>query len=511
MNQLEVTEHLSWRERILPEVLWIGVAIKNSGGGYGKVWREVKDLIEWTKELGWTEKTFAPIYSGHWVKIQEKKKEVVKEEVRKGRWTELSTAAEIMRRVYGERYFAALANGRGKYEDRSRRRQQDIEIIMETVYEGHDKRSKLGVFLHGIIVLWLSGTKKMILHPDMANHPRLWEEALKDPTTEDGEHGASSLRATVMAFFKEEAGAETWTNYFWKKNRRETYCVTEPKNQEVWDEETWDAFQEVQKNTTALVRGCARYMEDLGRLEQLEVDPNYRTIAEGLTHRCFSIFMGLGMSPLTWTATSAPMALRPMVEAYIDFMYMSKEPAERAQLYIDHGQGQEKLAAHHAEDAIRKRKRDGMRRIMERRVEIADEIIQARKADWATDVVTGDWAGNSVRHRALKAGLEPLYTGAYQPWSNASHNGWTHVLRFNSDMCLNPLHLTHGVGKTNMFWTEWNPDYMYRACKYLEMITDLYWKEMCKGEGGMRIRKAFVDLIEKYWGEWLIEEEKEDI
>ena len=511
MNQLldRGMEYLVWGEEMLPELVWIGLAIKESGGAYWEITEELKELTAWVEKKVGRERRVCIILASEWGRLDEEEREEIRIEAKRGRWKRLSDGARIIRRRYGEKYVGVLGDIREENAREEDIREADWCAIAEVICEGRDKESRMGIYLHGTMLIWELATERIKFMEGANVDPGAWEEALQGRKTERAQRGAGDIRALMMASFKMYSKEQDWPREFWKVNRNETTCfLGEKAMEEPWDEEAWKKFGELQSGVGGMILAAGQYVDDLLQSGTRHEESDYRTVAEALVGRGLSLFMGLGISPVSWTGTTAPLSLRAMIEALIDLQYIAKDPEKRSRAYIEHGQGQEKLVAHNAEKKLKEGMDAGLRRMMEQRVEVADEIIRQRKADWATDVVVGDWAKSNIRKRAEEAGLEELYTWGYQPWSNASHNAWSHLLRSNSIQCRNPLHRTHGIGTAYMFWTEWNPDYMFRACKYLEMMTDVFDKEFECGTGGRRIRKAFVDAVEQYWGEWLLPEEK---
>ena len=515
MNQIKVVQYLSWREEILPELMWIGMAIGAREQYYEEVLAEIKDLTRWMEDRHEQGKAPCIVLASEWDRVGADDKAAIQGEVKKGRWKRLSGGATRMRKKFGPGLTDCLAR-EGLATPSTEEVLKEWEEMAGTMLKGMRKQTRLSVFLRGMIVTWeIEADRAEFTWDGVESWPEEMAAALEDPTTPEGERGAATIRALAMASFgtlAQRTRNREWARQFWKTCRKQTPCIFRETNMEpAWNDEAWQAFNKVQKKAMALAHAATQYVEELMQMGNREEENDYRSVAEALVGRAGSLFASLALSPMSWTGTTAPMTLRAMVEAYIDLKYIAGEPETRAGKYVEHGLGLEKLAAHHSERTAKDERDAVLKRLLERRIEIADEIIGYRQADWATDVTTGDWAGNSVRARADAAGLMDLYNGAYQPWSAASHNAWSHLAHCNSEMCFNPLHLPHGRGRIRLFYEDWNPDYMFRACKYLERVTDLFDQEFNCGSGGRRLRKAFLEIVEKHWGEWLPPVEKEDI
>ena len=98
--------------------------------------------------------------------------------------------------------------------------------------------------------------------------------------------------------------------------------------------------------------------------------------------------------------------------------------------------------------------------------------INAQRREFLVEVNLGNWAQLDYRKMAQEAGCEGLYNFAYKPFSQASHNMWSHISRYNSKICENSLHKYHLV--PYLFEAELDPDFLYRFCKYVHMAYDLF-------------------------------------
>ena len=507
---------------MLPELFWIGVGIYSLGcqeADYRQAAREVKDLTKWMENRHGKKRSTCVVFASAWNKINKADKQAAKREVDRGRWKLLSRGAELMRRKFGEGETACLASRTGGKQSPDQEA-EDWNTLLLAMDEAGQKESRLGVFLRGILMIWEFEADSLRIMKDSGFNATAFEAAMSDPSTELGEQGASLLRAHVLATFPILAGMHTegdWVDRMWRTCRKETRCLYRGEGLErpaapPWDEETFNQFAKVQSNTVGLVGEVDKYVNNLLSEGGRHEEEDFRSVAEALVGRATSLFIGLGISPLSWTGTTAPLALRAMIEAYIDLKYIAKEPQERAARYIEHGLGQEKQTLHNLEQsaATKKRSRE-LEEMIKERIEAGEGIIYDRQPEWATDVIREPWSGNTLRQRAIAVEETELYTLAYQQWSAPMHNAWTHLVRYNSDLCINPLHRKHWGGKARGFWEEWHPDFMFRACKYLEMITDIFSEEFeCEG-GGVRIRKAFTALAEEDLPEWLSKSEKEDM
>ena len=501
MNQIPNIQHLSWRERILPEVVWIGIALKRSGESYKEVQKELDDLAQWLAARKESSR-ICGVLTGEWAKWPEADRQAIRTEAAKGRWPWLGAGARAMRKLFKHGATAGMRALAGEELTGEPSEEEWVELAI-AVAEGGSRDHPRSIFLRRSILRWLTQTGTLTV-------PEEWDldAGIHKPESERGRKSAAIIRACVMNTFSMCAGDSDWAGFFWQKGREKTPCMDiHAEEVPTLDRKEWDQLQKMQAEAFRLAEGCIRYIHELLEYGEGHKESDYRTVAEALVCRCGSLFTALASSVQSWTATMGPLALRGMIEAYIDLKYISLDPGERAKRFIEHGMGREKLGAYQAERAADQTPEGNLRDLLEGRVRVADEIIESRKAEWATDVDTGDWAKKNLRQRAIEAGVESLYQSGYQPFSDAAHNSWAHLVRWNSSRCANPLHPVHGNGVVRVFHEEWNADYMFRACKYLELITDLFAEEFQCGEGGRRIRKAFNDTVGQHWQGWLMHEE----
>ena len=458
MNQLPSVEELSWKERVLPEVLWIGFAVNEERGGYESVAREIRDLTCWVEKEyeGLAENPPCVVFATEWPRVEEGVRKAAREQVREGRWPLLSRGAELARGTVGERGTDCLA--KDSLTDGGERAGESRTKLAEVVLEGGLRDSRLAIFLRGTLLLWQLEARRIQFVEGVAPRPDEWEAAIRDPTSEKGAAGASWIRAHLhgcFTMFAKNPDGPEWAAKFWRTSRERTPCIyagDETPNR--WDENTWEKFVAMAQETERMTGGGLKFVRELLGAGKPHEAWDYRTVAEGIVARAASLFQSMGINPRTWTATTAPLVLRPMIECYIDLAYIAKDPGTRAGKYLDAGMGREKIAVHQAEVVARRQEDEAVKQLLQDRAEIGERIVESRKAEWATDGQQGDWAGNDLRKRAKEADLEDLYEGAYSPWSNVMHNSWSHLVRTNSEPCLNPLHLPHARGVVKFFWEE---------------------------------------------------------
>lgn len=201
----------------------------------------------------------------------------------------------------------------------------------------------------------------------------------------------------------------------------------------------------------------------------VKVEPNKLeaySVLGGLLSRQVTLSVELARSPGTWNGHSAPLFLRAMTDLYIALAWIAGDLENRANQYIKHGLGEEKLLME-----IYKQKRDQLpageqREQMATIVKIKEHWINSQRREFFVEVNLGNWSPLNYRDMALEAGCEELYNFAYKPFSQVAHNMWPHVSVYNSAICPNPLHRHHLIPE--MRDVALDPDYLYRSVKYVD-------------------------------------------
>lgn len=199
--------------------------------------------------------------------------------------------------------------------------------------------------------------------------------------------------------------------------------------------------------------------------------PELHEVVGALMARQVTLATQIALSPGIWNAHTAPVLLRSMTDAYITFAWILKDPVERSQKFVLYGLGQHKLVLEHRKEALTA---EGTDPAQDPLVKASEAWLNAQRFGFLTEVNVGSWAGITVREMAEDAGCLDLYRYAYNPFSAATHNMWHHISRLNLQTCENPLHRYHSVPADLEFGVD--PDYLYRAAKYLDKTFKLFDK-----------------------------------
>jgi hypothetical protein len=220
-----------------------------------------------------------------------------------------------------------------------------------------------------------------------------------------------------------------------------------------------------------------QYVEDVhselgARWQRWHIDlakPELHEVVAALLARQVTLATQLARSPATWNAHIAPVLLRSMTDAYITLAWMLKDPVERGRKFILYGLGQQKLMVEHRKAALSAEGKDPTQDPL---IKAAEAWLNAQRFEFLTEVNVGSWSETPTREMAEQAECLDLYRYAYIPFSAATHNMWHHISRLNLEVCENPLHRFHKVPVDPDLSPD--PDYLYRAAKYVEKSFSLF-------------------------------------
>jgi hypothetical protein len=147
--------------------------------------------------------------------------------------------------------------------------------------------------------------------------------------------------------------------------------------------------------------------------------------------------------PSAWAAATAPLHLRPILDARILSAWLVKrnDPALFA-AYREHGLGRLKLLREHVVadlgDDLDEQTRAFVDHLDHRANLEVDELWQS--------VNLGAFTNKTLRDMAIETGLKREYDLAYAPYSSVNHAEWPDVRENDTVMCREPLHGGHRLG-----------------------------------------------------------------
>ena len=149
----------------------------------------------------------------------------------------------------------------------------------------------------------------------------------------------------------------------------------------------------------------------------------------------------VGTEPIHLERSFAPLILRSMVEKCITITWILKAPAERAQMYIAYGLGQETLLLEQAKAGLQE---SGVDPDKDTEIVEWERWLNSQRYTFLTEVNVGNW-GPTLREMAQEVDLLDLHRNDYSRWSSATHTCGIMSSDLTSQYCTNPLHGYHRV------------------------------------------------------------------
>lgn len=257
-------------------------------------------------------------------------------------------------------------------------------------------------------------------------------------------------------------------------------------NQDIWKdiEEIVSTYIKAVRNE--LYERWKKWPLDLSHHEMHEV-------IGALLARQVTLATQLAQAPSIWNGHIAPLILRTMTDAYINLAWIFIEPLDRARKFILHGLGQEKLEIEHGKAQLEANGKDVKSDFL---IKFKEDWLNSQRFEFLTEVNIGSWSGIDTRKMAEEAGCIDLYRYAYTPFSTATHNMWHHVSRYNLGICPNPLHRFHKIPIDPS--VDIDPDYLYRAAKYVAKTFHLFDEKTGIEYSGPSAFELLVQAFEKF-------------
>src|SRR5208337_1030251 len=126
----------------------------------------------------------------------------------------------------------------------------------------------------------------------------------------------------------------------------------------------------------------------------------------GLMARQVTLATQMTMNPGIWNGHMAPMVLRVMVDNYVSFAWILKDPLERSKKYIAYGLGQEKLDLEYRKVYLSAKGEDPD---ADPAIKVQTAWIDSQRFHFLTSVDVGAWAGISTRDMAQEAECMDIY------------------------------------------------------------------------------------------------------
>ena len=256
------------------------------------------------------------------------------------------------------------------------------------------------------------------------------------------------------------------------------------------NQDIWKDIEEIVSNYIKTVRN-----ELYERWKKWPLDLSHSEVHEvigALLARQVTLAIQLAQAPAIWNGHIAPLILRTMTDVYISLAWIFVDTLDRARKFILHGLGQEKLEIEHRKVQLEANGKDAKSDPV---IKFKEEWLNSQRFEFLTEVNIGGWSGIDTRKMAEEAGCIDLYRYAYTPFSAATHNMWQHVSKYNLEICPNPLHRFHKIPIDPSL--DIDPDYLYRAAKYVAETFQLFDEKTGIEYSGPSALKLLVESFEK--------------
>ena len=253
----------------------------------------------------------------------------------------------------------------------------------------------------------------------------------------------------------------------------------------------WEEIERIVDTYTKMARAELAAKWSKWRLDLSQ--PEVHEVVGSLLARQVTLATQLARAPSTWNHHLAPMILRSMTDVHITLAWILRDPLDRARKFILYGLGQPKLILEHLKARLSSEGSDPQNDPL---VRATEAWLTSQRFPFLTEVNVGSWSELTVREMAEETDSLDLYRHAYLPFSAATHSTWHHTSRLNLQLCENPLHRYHGIPVDPEI--EIDPDYLYRAARYVEKSFRLFDDTFAVQPECPSALKALVDSLNAF-------------
>jgi hypothetical protein len=268
----------------------------------------------------------------------------------------------------------------------------------------------------------------------------------------------STLRAMYGALAGQEADehpeVDEWPRAFWARCRELLPCRVAAEREEIAVPDGPDGPVDPEPLThLSEIVAVLRALEDLGTgLQQAQQgvvsDPeNDEGVAVllGFASRIYRLAYDLIERPSAWAGGVATLHLRPLIDARITSAWLAlRNDRQIFGAYREHGIGRLKLLREHVKADMADALDDAT---AARFLEHLDQAVNLEIDEGFQPINLGSFTDVSTRDMAVETKLKRIYDLGYASASAANHGDWTHVRDFDTDVCTEPLHGGHRIGR----------------------------------------------------------------
>lgn len=176
------------------------------------------------------------------------------------------------------------------------------------------------------------------------------------------------------------------------------------------------------------------YIENINRTE-------YEVAMGLLSHQVYLSVHYISM-PLLWNDGIGGIICRSIIENIINLAWILRnQPQQRAQMYIEHGRGQEKLQIERLKDRLQGLEENAeYYQSLIKRIEQKEAQLSTAQYPFLIDVNIGSWSDKNLRILAKESGKEDLYNNFFDVFSNVTHGTWNTIVKHSMKRSSSPLH-----------------------------------------------------------------------
>lgn len=235
------------------------------------------------------------------------------------------------------------------------------------------------------------------------------------------------------------------------------------------------------------------YIENIDNIE-------YEVSMGLLSHQVYLSVHYISM-PLLWNDGIGGIICRSIIENIINLAWILKgDSQQRAQMYIQHGRGQEKLQIERLKERLCDLAEGSEPyQSLAQQIERRETLLSTDQYPFLIDVNVGSWSDKNLRSLAMESGKEDLYKNFFDTFSNVSHGTWNVIAKHNMKRSNSPLHRYKlrpylGVSQPNISWVSVIANWMDEAFE----IFDNHFEYISTSNIALTLKKALTNLDNEY-------------
>jgi len=429
-------EQIKWRTDFVPELIWIGLFVKDYG--YERAKELVGDIAFFTKQsqILETHRDFG-IISSYNNLSEDAKKRILNKLKAHSSIEQIEKSLSDLVFLYPECPLSFLVCDFESKTDHKKAVSSVGPVLDEMLY----RLEKLPTLVQGVHydVGISSGNLKFVppLKP-------IETYLLKDyPDTKESEMVASAIRASTQ-IIAVDLTTNAWAKYFWRRGYEIGDCEVAPSD---------DLYiGNIRKEVILYHQECFyHYAEIASKLWEI-IDLNYKMdlynplkdeILLSLACRVYRLTMHVVSFIPNWTEDISEIYVRLVCESYFYYRWFKqKGTQEDFEKFYEYGLGQQKLGFEHLNQYF---KAQGVSEKEIREHSFGFKYLNSHKIPQFVPVNIGNPLGKNLRVIAEEADCREIYAMMYSPASSAVHGMYDSLDLFYSKLCINPFHGLHKI------------------------------------------------------------------